>query len=507
MLQRLIEGARRHAHALTGGAPKDRDIAALCARIDATASARRHDLAPDPALDEALLAQLFDQGLFSLTVPVAHGGFAATLHDFVWAMESVGRLGPAYAMTAVPHLCISVKAVATLHEPAKAGEILEAIRAQRRLLAFAITEDHGSDVASVSTRLQCRADGSWVLDGRKQWITNLKRASHVVVVALCPDLHPAPSATALVCVALTQPGVTVGSPWVKHCAKGSDTADLYFDAVEIDPSQVLGTPGKGMSLFNDMVQPGRLGAAAAIVGMAWESLEAASADPDSPLPPAHRARLHATLDALRRTLLVTASLGDAHDPIFPALVSLTKHICSLEAQQVVSAIDHAYACQGRPTPPVATRAAQSVGLLRLLKGPGEVIALQTVASWLRQTDAAAPNPAWPRAVRYAYRLLARGFEALVTQGGPSANPAAAVALSEATAAAWMLAASLPAPACGFGSPAARWAWRRFRAYAAQLAASSAPAAADQIASFHAALVQARQNGHLGPSRLGDTTWQ
>ena len=175
----------------------------------------------DPALHEDRLRNLFAQGLFSLTVPRDCGGFDASLRDFAMCMEALGAMGPAWAMTAVPHLCISVKAVARYAEPRQRTTILNNIRDQHRLLAFAITEEQGSDVAAMRTRLQKSPNGGYRLSGRKQWITNLRRASHVVVACLCPDLHNAPGASVLVLVDLQQTGVNIAQPWRKVCVNGS----------------------------------------------------------------------------------------------------------------------------------------------------------------------------------------------------------------------------------------------------------------------------------------------
>lgn len=480
--------------------PLHPEVAQLCERLDALSARTAAITDADPPLDAGIVGALFSMGLFSLTVPAGQQGLDASLRDFVVAMEHVGRLGPAYAMTAVPHLCIAVKSVATLCPPGVRQAVLQGIRSGQRLLAFAISEDRGSDVAAMTTRLARTADGRLVLTGRKQWITNLARASHVVVVALCPDLHPAPGAAVLVLVALDQPGVSVSRRWDKSCANGSDTADLFLDTVAIDPAQLLGEPGRGMALFHALVQPGRLGAAAAAVGMARAAWREAVDDPQAPLHAGQADELGVALDVSGAAIRACAALGDAGHPDFPALTALAKHGCSSLAQTVVNRIDHAYAVQGRGSPPQLRRVREAIGLFRLLKGPGEVIGLQTVMAWSARLREEHAPPHWPRGIRLGVRLLTGAYARLGQQGGPAADPLAALWLVDLCARAWLLTSAwlLAGDGAQRAAPARlrqcrRWAWRYFREQARH-GCDLAPSPAARVDALYLALRDAVRSG-------------
>jgi hypothetical protein len=496
MLRQLLEappGKIDNALPAAWQAPLDIDIARLCKRLDGLAMQTSRQAKADPALDQATLAQMFDYGLFSLTVPVEYGGLNSCIRDFVVAMESVGRMGPAYAMTSVPHLCISVKSVASLCRASEARAILGAIRAQHRLLAFAITEDNGSDVAAVKTRLTLDRDGRMRLSGRKQWITNLARASHVVVVALCPELHRAPGATVLVLLAIDQPRVSFGSPLDKLCANGSDTSELYFDDVEIQAHQLLGQPGQGLSLFNDMVLSGRLGAAAAAVGLTRQALLVARTDMAIAAP--RSAAIEATLDVLSAALTLSAALGDAGHPEFSMVTALSKHMCTRQAQTLAGDIAHSYACTGKITPPAVTRALNAMGLFRLLKGPGEIIALHALAAWAPRINEA-PVTTWPHTVRVTLQRVVHGFSGLNAAGGLSANPVSAILLTDMTGAWWLVFSTVMAIRSGNAAIrpghrrlALRWAWQNFAEAARRFSASSNALGSEQVNALYSALRQ------------------
>lgn len=507
MLESVLPAARMK--------PLAADVAKLCAHIDTFAQRTAGAEGLDPPMDAEVLHSLFSKGLFSLTVPAEDGGMNASMRDFVVAMEHVGQLGPAYAMTVVPHLCISVKSVASLCPPDMRHAVLQGIRQHEKLIAFAITEDHGSDVAAMKTHLTRAADGRMLLNGRKQWITNLARASHVVVVALCPDLHPAPGAAVLVLVPTDQAGVGASAPWDKACANGSDTADLFLDSVEIAEHQLLGAPGCGMALFHQMVQPGRLGATAAALGMARAALRAAENDPRQAISSAEAEEMHTRLDVLGSAVRLCATLGDVGHAEFACMTALVKHRCSSLAHTVVGRIDHAYARCGHVSPAMVERAHQSIGLFRLLKGPGEVISHQTIMAWSARIRQEFSAPAtWPRSIQLSARVVTRAFVELRLRGGPAVHPVAAMSLADLCARAWLLMSAqyLAHDGARLTTPAERrrcrlWAWRHFCELAREHGHSLASPSAAVIHDLYPALRDAARMGALSRARLREPVWE
>lgn len=390
----------------------------------------------DPPLDASAMDDLWRAGLFTLTVPATLGGAELGMRDFCLAMFGVGRLGPAYAMTAVPHLCISVGAVATLAIEPWRSAVLRGIAEHRQLLVFAISEDRGSDLAAMHTRLAHSADGALSLHGSKHWITNLDSARYAVVAARCPSDHPVPGAVSLVLVDLLAPGVTVrADAWPKRCVNGSATGDVHFDGVALARSQLLGPIGQGMVRFHQLVLPGRLGAAAALLGMAQAALDGCAAQ----LPTATLDEHTAALDLDLAAVTSCAALGEAGDADFAGLCAVVKHGAGLAAQRVIEALALDLNQRGKLAPPSLARARHAAGLLRLLKGPGEVIALQAVAQWLGRAARPAVLPSLDSArLRWAMTWLARQLALLGSMGGVTQQPVlAAHAIEACVAVHWL----------------------------------------------------------------------
>jgi alkylation response protein AidB-like acyl-CoA dehydrogenase len=140
------------------------------------------------------------------------------------------------------------------------------------VFSFATTEpDASSDlsVEALRTTAEQTTDG-FVLNGRKRWITNSPVADWVTV--LCRS----GSAMTMLAVDLKNSnGIRIGKPDLKMGHRGQLTADIVFDNVFVPKGNVLGRPGKGLSVALATLTYGRIGIAAAGVGVAQAALDLA----------------------------------------------------------------------------------------------------------------------------------------------------------------------------------------------------------------------------------------
>jgi acyl-CoA dehydrogenase len=111
------------------------------------------------------------------------------------------------------------------------------------ILAVAMTEPStGSDLAGMKTRAVRRGD-RWVLNGAKTYISNGILADLVVVAARTdPDR---PHGISLFLVERGMKGFERGRRLAKMGLKSQDTAELFFDEVELGPENMLGEPHEG----------------------------------------------------------------------------------------------------------------------------------------------------------------------------------------------------------------------------------------------------------------------
>ena len=110
--------------------------------------------------------------------------------------------------------------------------------------AIAMTEPGtGSDLQSVKTSAIRKGD-KYVVNGSKTFITNGWNADLVIVVAKTDPTKGA-KGTSLIVVDTTMHGFTKGKRLKKMGLKGQDTAELFFDNVEVPAENLLGQEGNG----------------------------------------------------------------------------------------------------------------------------------------------------------------------------------------------------------------------------------------------------------------------
>ena len=143
--------------------------------------------------------------------------------------------------------------------------------------AFALSEpEAGSDPGGMITRA-VRDGDEWVIDGTKNWITNLGIADFYVVFAVTDrEAGHSRGITAFV-VEADRPGFSVGKLEHKLGIRGSPTGQPIFDGVRVPEENVVGEVNEGFKVAMGTLDRSRLGVAAQALGIAQGATDYAAA--------------------------------------------------------------------------------------------------------------------------------------------------------------------------------------------------------------------------------------
>ena len=190
-------------------------------------------------VDRAVWNKAGENGFLCMTMPEEYGGSGADKLYSVIQMEALGKAG----FSGIGY-CLHSEIVAPYIEHYGTADqkkrYLPRLASGEMIGAIAMSEPAaGSDLQGIKTTAALQADGSYLLNGSKTFITNGWHADLVIVVA---KTNPAAGAkgTSLLLIERGMPGFSVGKRLKKMGLKAQDTSELFFDNVRVPADNLLG---------------------------------------------------------------------------------------------------------------------------------------------------------------------------------------------------------------------------------------------------------------------------
>jgi alkylation response protein AidB-like acyl-CoA dehydrogenase len=235
---------------------------AVSAFVDKEVNTRRDAVeGKDYATHRALLERLGRDGYLGIDVPEAYGGAGLDRISSLVVSEAMATAG-SFAVTHSAHTGIGTLPTLFFGTDEQKRRYLPGLADGTRVGAYALTEPGaGSDAMGIRTRATRQPDGSWRIDGTKQFITNAGFADLFTVYAKIEGEQ----FTAFL-VERDTPGLTIGAEEEKMGLHGASTCPLTLDGVVVPAANLLGDPGKGHRVAFNVLNVGRFKLAAACLG-------------------------------------------------------------------------------------------------------------------------------------------------------------------------------------------------------------------------------------------------
>ncbi len=221
-----------------------------------------------------IIAKLGALNLMGIPFPEEYGGGGGDTLAYALTVEELTRVDSSVAITLCAHTSLGTQPVYLFGTEDQRGEWMPRLCSGEILGAFGLTEaEAGSDAGHITTRARLDA-GDWVIDGAKQFITNAGTdiSGLVTITALTAE-----GEISNLLVANGTPGYEQGEPYRKMGWHASDTRPLTFTGCRVPEANLLGTPGRGLKQFLQVLEIGRIGVAAMGLGLAQGALDQALA--------------------------------------------------------------------------------------------------------------------------------------------------------------------------------------------------------------------------------------
>ncbi len=226
-------------------------------------------------VDREVWRKAGDNGFLCMTMPDEYGGSGADRLYSVAQMEALARRGFSGIGFGL-HSEIVAPYILHYGTEAQKHKYLPLLASGEMVGAIAMSEPAaGSDLQGVKTTAIRQADGSYLLNGSKTFITNGWHADLVIVVA---KTDPAAGAkgTSLLLVERGMPGFEKGKRLKKVGMKAQDTSELFFDNVRVPADNLLGGQayeGKGFVCLMEQLPWERLQIAIGAVASAQAAID------------------------------------------------------------------------------------------------------------------------------------------------------------------------------------------------------------------------------------------
>ena len=227
----------------------------------------------DAKMDPALIKKCFAQGLMGIETPEQHKGAGMSFFSSILVIEELAKIDAAVSVMVDVQNTLVNNGFFRWGTPQQNAKFLPLL-ATESIGCFCLSEQgSGSDAFALKTRAEKKGD-TYVINGSKMWITNSGEADIFLVMA---NVDPSKGYRGITCFIVDKrenPGVKIGKKEDKLGIRASSTHEVYFQDVVVPASNVLGEVGKGYKIAIEVLNEGRIGIAAQMLGIAQGAMDA-----------------------------------------------------------------------------------------------------------------------------------------------------------------------------------------------------------------------------------------
>ncbi len=225
---------------------------------------RLRDTNDPQGYDQAIWQQIVDLGWTGMAIPEAYGGYDFGYSGLGIVLEETGRTLLSSPLISTVLLCGT--AINLSGNENQKQELLPGIVAGKNILALAIDENPHHNPSTVTTTAKVEGD-DYVLSGNKIMVLDGHIATQFIVSARTSGPENSEDGISLFIVDSQSPGIMTQRT---NMVDSRNSANISFDQVTLGRDCLLGELDKGYQILEQVLDVGRIGVAAEMLGSVQE---------------------------------------------------------------------------------------------------------------------------------------------------------------------------------------------------------------------------------------------
>ncbi|MEW6455425.1 MAG: acyl-CoA dehydrogenase family protein [Acidobacteriota bacterium] len=218
-----------------------------------------------------IMKKAFEVGFLTSSIPQEYGGGGLSTLDTVIICEELAW-GCAGMYTSIMANSLALTPIILFGNDEQKRKFFTSFTKEMGFASFALTErEAGSDAGGIATTAK-KANGEYIINGSKCFITN-GGVSKLSVVFATVDRTRGPRGITAFIVPMDTPGVKIGKIENKMGHRASNTAEIFFDDVKIPEENLLGKEGMGFLVAMKTLDKARPSVGAGGLGIARAAYE------------------------------------------------------------------------------------------------------------------------------------------------------------------------------------------------------------------------------------------
>ena len=224
----------------------------------------------------ATIKKMGELGFMGIEVPEEFGGAGMDTLSYVLALEEICKVDAAHGVIMSVNNSLYAYGLIRFGTDEQKRKYLAPVASGMAIGAYSLTEPmSGSDAGTMRSRAT-RKEGSYILNGRKSWVTSGPVADFVVVFMMTDPEKRQKGVSAFIVEANT-PGFIRGKKEPKLGIRASATSELLFENCRIPVQNRIGEEGDGFKIAMSVLDAGRIGIATQALGISEAAYEASLA--------------------------------------------------------------------------------------------------------------------------------------------------------------------------------------------------------------------------------------